>query len=469
MYAVITTHVGPRYPYVNTNYVQSYLQRMTRDQSIIQSVSILSTRTSRPCRINQTLFGTNRPAGATLRIKGSQASSRNVHIDLLAEDYGLPPDFESLIYTTPRVKSTIAEYSAFIDFDPYIYGLFAYVRVPFLYANWDMKLREKILERGVSGYAPGFINDGGVPRSGLFESFAEYSAGTVAPSTSLVTIRPLDNVQIGTRARTARGCPEIAGILGYDIYRSFYGSLSCAVRGSLPLGNRPTAQYLFEPIVGNEHHVQLGAELMGCWHYPLDMHECECFIFYGSCSVDHVFNNKQRRTFDLVGKPLSRYRMALKKNAYEVELSPIANVTTMQVDVYAACQIQLTLLWAYEKAEWYWAIGYNLYIQTPDIITPRSPSPFETERWVLVTEPSVILKGHDIDIHSGSSKKSINTLFSQAYYHIEGGFRIVPVIGFGGAIEMGSAESASKSADSVGIINSAFSNWNIWISIGVSI
>ena len=72
-----------------------------------------------------------------------------------------------------------------------------------------------------------------------------------------------------------------------------------------PTGNKPTGEYLFEAIVGNNKHwgVMWGANL------EMKIFECNSHLFRLAIDTNtrYLFQNKQNRSFDLFDSPWSRY------------------------------------------------------------------------------------------------------------------------------------------------------------------
>ena len=78
---------------------------------------------------------------------------------------------------------------------------------------------------------------------------------------------------------------------------------------TLPTGTRTTAEYLFEPTIGNGHHWELGIEAYGYVPLPYQCNECETFALALSGRVGHLFAAKQKRSFDLTNGRGSRYML----------------------------------------------------------------------------------------------------------------------------------------------------------------
>ncbi len=60
-----------------------------------------------------------------------------------------------------------------------------------------------------------------------------------------------------------KGVSDIQIALGWDFFLSEYGFAGLNIRCAAPAGNRSKSIFLFEPIVGNGHHWELGAGFAG--------------------------------------------------------------------------------------------------------------------------------------------------------------------------------------------------------------
>lgn len=117
----------------------------------------------------------------------------------------------------------------------------------------------------------------------------------------------------------------------------------------IPTGNKPSAKFLFEPIVGNNKHfgIQVGS---------FSFLEIAAHAFaYMDINLTYLFKNKQTRMFDLIDKDWSRYMLiyqspndalAAFNNAGSPENgdvgSPGINYFTRQCEVSPRLQFQAT-------------------------------------------------------------------------------------------------------------------------------
>ena len=101
------------------------------------------------------------------------------------------------------------------------------------------------------------------------------------------------------------GVADVELILGMDWTKQDHCQLSTFIGAVAPTGNRPKAEYLYEAIVGNNHHwgVLLGGSSRHLWK------EADNYKLTFLCDGDwrYLFENTQTRMFDLVGAPWGRY------------------------------------------------------------------------------------------------------------------------------------------------------------------
>jgi hypothetical protein len=129
---------------------------------------------------------------------------------------------------------------------------------------------------------------------------------------------------------------------------------------------------------------------------------------YLDATLTHLFKTRQTRTFDLRGKPLSRYMLAMKFTSSVENLkvtptftpnpltaqvpsaqfdnlyTPVANLTTIPCTVSAAVQGEVILKIAYTWKHLQWDFGYNFWGRSCLKIAPmHTCSPLDTSSWGL--------------------------------------------------------------------------------------
>jgi hypothetical protein len=202
----------------------------------------------------------------------------------------------------------------------------------------------------------------------------------------------------------------------------------------LPTGNAPYGEYLFEPIVGNGHHWGLGFGLSAhclLWKSCDEEEKAEVFL---DVNFTHLFNARQRRSFDLINKPNSRYMLAAQytsdvqkglvgnvnntfvvpKQQFNGTYAPVANLTTFHVNVSTAIQADLALMIAYTKCETSWIFGYGFWARSCEKIRTACCPPLIQSSWALKGDAQMYgfennMSNSAIPLSATQSKATINS------------------------------------------------------------
>jgi hypothetical protein len=106
----------------------------------------------------------------------------------------------------------------------------------------------------------------GLERHKMLDSFTEYVCkGATLPDHDGITYYGLENARISTGACTKTAFAELTAQLGWNFCTGPGYHCGIAIRAAAPTGNRPNGRLLFEPIVGNGHHWELGGSLTSHW------------------------------------------------------------------------------------------------------------------------------------------------------------------------------------------------------------
>ncbi len=379
------------------------------------------TRTFNSYRLAQALFSNalectgcdNRCS--TFLVQGTKVANRDTKA-LMAENFYLPTDFSSEVTIQPRVENFLVDFNFYLGLDEWCDGLYFRVHTPICHTRWNLEFCENIIAPGVLNYDPGYFNgtlegiypnEYGINRGTMLNSFEDYIVDNRAINgVPDVTFNSLNNARISKCPLTKTRLAEVTAAFGWNFINRENGTLGISVRAAAPTGNRPEACFLFEPIVGNGHHWELGGGVNSRWCMWRAADECDDLSFYFDANVTHLFKTRQCRTFDLKCQPLSRYMLAMKfKNdvqnllagnvlataitpnaQFASEYIPVANLTTIPVDVSAALQADLVFKFAYTHANFQFDIGYDFWARTCLKIHPRGnccQGVFSENTWAL--------------------------------------------------------------------------------------
>jgi hypothetical protein len=362
-------------------------------------------------RINRALFGYHcSNTTRAFQLSGSRSADRSPE-DWLADYFGLPTDFKSEIHAQPRAKNHMIMCTATVPLPFLAKNLYGYVSVPFVYTDWNMKLAELVVNPGTQGYDPGYFNANGAAPSVLLSRFTDFITGEKAPAINGLTFQPLKYAKINPCAQKRHTFTEIMTGLGYDVCATETLHATVGLQLGIPAGTRPHGVYLFEPITNNGRHWQLGVNFAGFWRPDTRFTPNSCVTLTWEIAVDHLFSNKQERTFDLKYKPLSRYMLATKLTTqvtdnlqgdvggtfvapfaqFGQEVAPVANFTHLEVNVSTPYQLQFSTAVTYEKRFWNWTFGYNFWHKSRSKVRYcGGPTTFDTELWALKGDTQVI-------------------------------------------------------------------------------
>jgi hypothetical protein len=348
-----------------------------------------------------------------IRVEGTKAPNRHDNA-IMAENFYLPTDYSSHVYIHPTITNAIVDFNLYLGLDNIIEGLFFRIHTPLCYTRWYLDMHEHVINKGTNNYDAGYFNDTytgsglhpfqdpkayGIARSALLGGFKEYiQYGASIHNTPEITYHGLNQALVSKQPRTETGLAEITAALGLNVLSTEDYHFGFNVRGAVPTGNRPRGHWLFEPIVGNGHHWELGAGISG--HVCLGRGEGndKDLSLYVDAYCCHMFGTRQCRTFDLCGKPLSRYMLAMKftNNANDLyaenvpmpyaqakEFIPVANITTIPVNVSILCQGEVVLKMAYTVRDLSIDLGYSVWARSSEQIKTCDLSNINDHLWAL--------------------------------------------------------------------------------------
>lgn len=366
-----------------------------------------ATSSFRPERINQCLFGEDIikcPDQNTewidfITISGSQTENRIPQKDWLADYFGLPTDFKSIVRFNPHVNNFILNTHFFFGLNSIKDGLYIRCEFPLVYANWDLTIKEAVLQKGTNSYTPGYFNATGIKREQLLSHFTTFISGSRAPQIDNLIFHSLKNAKMDPHARRLFRCADFTTIIGYDHFMSGYHHMGIGLQVTAPCGNRPQGYYLFEPIIGNGHHWECGLELSAHFRTWTNQTEEIFTELFFDATIAHIFPADQRRSFDLKGSSNSRYMLAQKLSTtisdnltgagitplaqYAVEVAPVANLTTFDITVSNNVQADIAFMFSYTKQKNTWSFGYSLWRRGCETISIKNAEHFLSNAWTL--------------------------------------------------------------------------------------
>jgi len=325
------------------------------------------TRTFKPDRLAEFYFGSDLVNCNTLLIQGSKISNRDPRA-WLADYFGLPQDFESKVSFFPRIENFIVDFGFYIGLDKWRKGLYFRVHAPIAHTRWDLNMCEHDVKKTSSpkGFADLYMwRDFDLQKQILPSNFKD---AITEPQAFGDMQESLKFGLMSDRRLTKTRPADIQIIFGYNPVLREKGHFGINLQLSCPTGNRPCARYLFEPIVGNGGHWELGGGITSSWIF---WRSCEYadkyFGLYFDANLTHFFKTCQTRSFDFCCKPSCRYMLLCEMGEnvnglaggpssgdvtlaccqYKGNLIPAIHYTTLNVDVKIKIQADIALKFAY--------------------------------------------------------------------------------------------------------------------------
>lgn len=356
-------------------------------------------------KLAQCLFGPDvccGKKGAQIAVVGSLAGVNGATVmntpcnptSWLADYFGLPRDFKSLISLEPRIQNFNIDFNFYLGWR---HGVYFRIHAPLTYTNWNLNYCEEVYCGGKIGYEPGYFSPDENPVDDLLCKATDFLTGCRVPNLSpeYSEAAPIIFHPLAYSRFPRCACPEIDLIrlsdveaaLGWDCAIRERFHFGFEVRTSAPTGNKPCATYLFWPLIGDGGAWKLGVGISSHGILWQSTKEDISLGFWLQANVQHIFNTCQDRVFDLCGKPNSRYMLAEKMTTTEDSLlegsltyssltpvdpspsdfqfaheyTPVANLTKRAVNVSIPVEgdVVAKLAWTYKNLQL--DVGYEFW------------------------------------------------------------------------------------------------------------
>lgn len=330
----------------------------------------------------------------TILIQGSAVTSRNAKA-WLADNFYLPRDFNGSFSVSPKIKTFYADLDFYLGLDEWWKGAYVQVWGPIVYTRWDLDFEEQTpTAAGTLAHTAGYFTPMELPRTSLLANFSAYVQGNTIGTNGVITqedgaevahtitFQPLNYARMSCGSRKETGFGDLRAEFGWNFWRHEDYHMGISIQAAAPTGNKCCSKYLFDAVVGNGKHWELGGALTGHYVFYRSEEGDKHFGFYGDLNVTHMFKRSGLHTYDLKGKPNSKYMLAAKFGANSQDLrgasttgtlaskqfaelyTPVANLTTVNVDVSSSAQIDLVAKFNYTYKRFSMDLGYNFYYRS---------------------------------------------------------------------------------------------------------
>lgn len=409
------------------------------------NVTFAYTRNFKSNSLTRALFGDDVVCGSCddlgINISGSAVANR-APTDWLGDYFGLPRDFQSTVTFKPTISNFLIDFSFYAGLDNWYDGLYFRVHAPFVHTKWNLNAKESVTSAGTAAngnYFQGYFSNDIVPKANLNDGFLNYTNGCVPTINndytnfyesycdaygactgsekivwqSLCWSKMSNDCSCDGGALTRNGLAEIRAVLGWNFlndedqdYHAGLGIYAAAPTGT-SVGDVDCeggkGRYLFEPIVGNGKHWELGAQVTAHHIFWRGTEDKSCGLYLES-NISHMFGASQMRSFDLMSAGSnSRYMIAQlldsNRNSFpKLDIvtdptalefgnvyAPVANITACNVKSTIAVQADIALSVAYQSNNFQWDLGYNFWGRTCEDICIENccPSSAILGNWAL--------------------------------------------------------------------------------------
>jgi hypothetical protein len=409
------------------------------------------TRTFRANSLAQALFGNDLVCSGCddlgINISGSAVANRGAN-DWLADNFGLPRDFQSTVTFKPQIQNYLLDFNYYVGLDGWWKGAYFLIYGPFVHTKWNLNAQECNITQGSTGYFQGYFSNNVVPTNQLNNSFLSYANGCtpfinnddtaygeLTCYADLFPCTPLEEItwqslccsrispECGCEGAglTRNGFGELRFVLGYDFANQDDGDYHAGIGlyVAAPTGSRVGSQddcnakgrNLFQPIVGNGKHWELGAQITAHHIFWRSEDADRSLGLYIEANVSHLFGANQIRCFDLCSAGSNSRYMIAQQLATNVNTSPhlvqytgtlpnavfidtpqlefanvyapVANITRSNVRSTIGAQGDVAFSFAYQAGNFQWDLGYNFWGRSCEQLTLKGCCNADRGQWAL--------------------------------------------------------------------------------------
>ena len=251
------------------------------------------------------------------------------------------------------------------------------------------------------------------------------------------------------------GFDDIEVKLGYYPFNcNENGYLGLYASAILPIADRPSASYLFEPLVGRGHWgLGVGANA------AYNVYRCEnsAITILTDLSYQYLFKKCELRSLDFKQGQLTRFVVLNAQNSVAQGV-PAINLTTLNLQVEPRGVINFWLASHLQYCRWHAEVGYNLWWrQSEKVCFPQKckTTNFDSLGFFDEDNTFIPLTLDNLDLASTANPRTLtNKIYLALSYDVEACCRPIN-IGLGGSYEF------SRNIN-------AMEQWGVWVNIETS-
>jgi hypothetical protein len=334
--------------------------------------------------INKYFFGSD-----CMTFSGSLAPYRGA-CDIMADYFGLPTDFESVVSFSPQMHNVIFDFDFYWNLDCLIEGFNLRFYLPVAYSRWALNPCETVINPGTLAYPAGYMSNARIDVPDLKKGALDVLSHC---QTFGDVISPIQYGRIDACGQHATKIADIQVALGYTFVRHRAGLIGINLQTVIPTGTFSQARTLFEPQIGNGHHWALGGGLTA--RYDLINNENRN-LKLSACldaSIQHLFTANEVRSYDLTKNGCgSRYMLLeymggaitqalgfsttpltdVAANSYLTRLLYVIDATTLDSKIKINVQGDVVAKLTLDCHNWNFDLGYNFWGRSHETLVSRA-------------------------------------------------------------------------------------------------
>lgn len=351
-----------------------------------------------------------------LTFAGSQVKDRNQTKDIVADYFGLPTDYISTLSIKPDIKNYILDLDIYLGPGDLSSGLYFIMHIPITYTRWTLGLDNCLPCQKFAGeprfpkcymfsdtkYVP-FTNDTSATEYCQCHLYVTNDiivpeGCTDYPNCTTYSIREAlsGNFLFGDMTErwkfgkfsfcplSKAGVADLDLIMGYNLWQSDCGHFAPFIQVVVPTGNRPNGKHIFQPIVGNGKHWELGGGITTHLSVFSDYNDrslnLSCYI---EGNISYVFKNEQIRAFDFCKNGLLSRYILLKEYNYKGDyigrMINAINYNTRNCQVSLGYKVDYSIKFVFEYNCITLDLGYNIYAKAGEKVCIKTECPCDID------------------------------------------------------------------------------------------
>ncbi len=189
--------------------------------------------------------------------------------------------------------------------------------------------------------------------------------------------------KIDCKCMTKWGLADIELKLGIDwITKDETCRLEGYVGFLIPTGNKPCAEYMFEPIVGHNKHFGIVKGSHACFRIWEDEQEAKAVHTTLDIHGMYLFSRHEKRSFDVKDKPWSRYMEVYEDKTQATLASTIADdaglmlatpginlfTSDLKVKPRLSCNLSTALIYSNDDKGFRGEVGYTCFVRQKECV-----------------------------------------------------------------------------------------------------